>query len=210
MLLGAWADPGDAPRILDIGTGCGVLALMIAQRSEALIDAIDIDQSSVNQAMENFRKSLWSGRLNVFCKSLDFFQSNSSDSYDYIISNPPFFKNQLRSVSGKVNITKHDEGLNAEILIKAINLLLNADGKFSVIFPYHDHVDFINICTVTGFRLVKRTTVSPKPGIRPNRTLMEFSRSFSGSPLMTDLCIMDSNGSFSGDYLKLTAEYHSF
>jgi len=210
MLLGAWVDPGDATRILDIGTGCGLLALMIAQKSVASIDAIDIDKPSVDQAKENFINSPWPGRLNAFCHSLFDFQSTSGEPYDYIISNPPYFKNHLRSVSRTVNITKHDEGLKTETLIKMVHRLLIPDGRFSVIFPYANQNTIINICKDYGFHLTKQVIVHSKPGIRPGRTLMEFGRSAMNNPVTTKLCILDINGKFSNDYLGLTAGYHCF
>jgi len=210
MLLGAWANPGNAKRILDIGSGCGVLALMMAQKSNALIDAIDIDQLSADQARENFDKSPWSDRIVSVCCSLDDFRPSSGDLYDYIISNPPYFSNQLKSKSVRLNRTKHEKGIEVHTLVKKIHSLLRPDGKFSVIFPYENHLFFINVCEKNGFHILKQVNVHSKPRSCAGRTLMEFGRTVNRCPLITQLCILNENGKFTDDYLTMTADFHYF
>jgi len=210
MLLGAWADPGSVRTILDIGTGCGVLALMMAQKSNALIDAIDIDQPSVDQARENFGKSQWQGRLTANRCSLVDFQPLSGDLYDFIVSNPPYFKNQLKSGSNKVNITKHDEGLSVETLIKMIPPILSPIGRLAVVFPYENHLFFIKVCKDYGFHLSRQLNIHSKPGISAGRTLMEFNRSVNKYPMTTSLIILNDHGIYTDDYLTLTADFHCF
>lgn len=210
MLLGAWADPGNAQTILDIGSGCGVLALMMAQKSKALIDALEIDPRSADQAQENFSHSPWSNRITSICKSLVDFQPSSDRQYDYIITNPPYFSNQLKSVSMKINRTKHEEGLTIETLVKMIRSLLKPDGKFSVIFPYENHLFFIDVCKKNGFHIHHQVNVHSKPGNCAGRTMMEFKQAINTCPQADRLFILDENGKFTAEYLTLTADFHYF
>ncbi len=210
MLLGAWANPGNAKTILDIDSGCGVLALMMAQKSGALIDAVEIDPRSADQARENFNRSTWSGRLTSVCGSVVDFQHSSDRLYDFIITNPPYFSNQLKSVSMKINRTKHEEGLTVETLVKAIRILLKPEGKFSVIFPYENHRFFINLCKKNGFHLHQQVNVCSRPGNSAIRTMMEFKQVTNPAPPVDRIIILDENGKFTAGYLTLTADFHHF
>ena len=113
VLLGAWTDVSGARDILDIGTGTGLIALMLAQRSEAHIVAVDIDEDAVKQAKENVEKSPWPGRIEVERHDICCF--NSDIRYDVIVSNPPYFFNSLKCPDGQRNIARHTVGLNFEL-----------------------------------------------------------------------------------------------
>jgi tRNA1Val (adenine37-N6)-methyltransferase len=112
ILLGAWAEPGQAKSILEIGTGCGVISLMLAQKSDARIVAIDIDEDSVKQARYNFTRSSWSDNLQAQMVSLQDHASASERQYDLIITNPPFFTGSLKSPDEKKNRAKHSSDLS--------------------------------------------------------------------------------------------------
>ena len=133
MMLGAWAFPGDEGRILDIGTGCGVLALMMAQKSNGNIDAIDIDEPSVGQARENILNSPWFHRINPVWGNIITFSKETLDRYGFIISNPPFFYHSLKSPEVRKNQARHDTSLSHEALIDAVCLLLKEDGAFVLV-----------------------------------------------------------------------------
>ncbi len=136
-VFGAWAAEKAASKlphkILDIGTGTGLLSLMIAQKISVSIDAIDIDENAVTQAKENFEASLWSKNLRAFCKNIITWQADAK--YDCIISNPPFFENDLLpQEEGKKN-SKHANSLTLYDLIAVTNALLKDDGFFCVLLP---------------------------------------------------------------------------
>jgi tRNA1Val (adenine37-N6)-methyltransferase len=131
VLLGAWADVTCAETILDIGTGCGLIALMAAQRSNAHITAIDIDESTTLQSKENFLSSPWHDRLEAI--HIEQFQPDYL--FDLIICNPPFFKNALKTPFHERNLARHNDSLSFESLVSHVNILLSENGKFFFILP---------------------------------------------------------------------------
>src|SRR5512133_2382473 len=114
VLLAAIVEIEGAGKILEIGTGSGVIALILAQRSGARIDAIEIDRDSVSQAEENALNSPWKDRIDIIHSSLQEFATQSSNNYDLIITNPPYFSNSLKSSDKKRNISRHNDSLNFE------------------------------------------------------------------------------------------------
>lgn len=209
MLLGAWADAPISTRILDIGTGCGVLALMLAQKTSAKIDAIDIDESSVAEASANFHNSAWNNRLSAFCISLQAF-SRQLSLYDYIITNPPFFSSSLPSPDKRRSYARHDDRLPMQELIRAVATLLSPVGRFALILPVKESDSFIQQAYQASLYLLRKTTVFPKRHSPPKRVLMEFGRTSRDVIAGNELIILESDGSFSSEYLTLTADFHNF
>ena len=210
MLLGSWANPGKAKKILDIGTGCGVLALMMAQKSEAIIEAIDIDQPSAAEAGNNFLNSPWASRVSAIHISLQAFSNQASASYGYIITNPPYFSNSLKSPSARINQTRHDESLSLSELASHASHLLEADGRFALVLPSDAASRFISICAGNGLYVSRHLDVYPRPALPPKRTLMEFTKSQPDHPEFSALTILDESGKFTPEYLALTGCFHSF
>ena len=140
-LFGAWVANLIASRglpftnCLDIGTGTGLLGLLLAQKTGLIIDAVEIEENAFKQAKENFGSSPWSARLQAIHSDIKIFSSPKK--YDLIISNPPFFENDLRSANKNKNIARHDEGLNLQDLVAVVKLHLNDDGYFALLLPYH-------------------------------------------------------------------------
>ncbi len=143
VLLGAWADCDNAKRILDIGTGTGLIALMMAQRSQAQIDAIEIDEHASEQAIENVNRSPWASRVNVINKSLQDYSKVENKAYDLIVSNPPYFQNSMFAPDKKRTDARHNSNLELEDLLKGAKKLLSNDGKLSIILPYLEGNMFI-------------------------------------------------------------------
>jgi tRNA1Val (adenine37-N6)-methyltransferase len=210
MLLGAWADPADSGTILDIGCGCGVLALMMAQKSNALIDAIDIDEKSVLQAGNNFRMSPWKTRLKAYSVTLQLFPSIVGKHYDYIISNPPFFAASLKSPSETRNRARHDTDLTLVRLLCEIKKLLKPDGKFAVILPEQTHAEFNRLAGLHGFYPERSLSIYSKANKPCLRILLEFGTSGSVALKEDNLVICNLNGQFTPEYLRLTEEFHYF
>ncbi|MDP1623572.1 MAG: methyltransferase [Bacteroidales bacterium] len=210
MLLGSWANPGRAEKILDIGTGCGVLALMMAQRSDATIEAIEPDQSAVTEAKNNFLRSPWASRLTGIHTSLQSFSSTASSGYDFIITNPPWFSNSLKSPSSRINQTRHDVGLTFVELAGIVGHMLHADGCFALILPSEAESRFKMICAANGLFLFRRLVILPKPDLPPNRILLEFKKLSVANPGSSVLPIRDDSGKYTPEYLALTGCYHNF
>ena len=145
VLLGSWINPGNAINILDIGTGTGVIALMLAQQSTAVVDAIDIDEGAYQQARENFRISPWFMRMAVERISLQDFVKTYPNRYDIIVSNPPYFHNASKpSTESRLN-ARHATALSFEDLSMGVKQLLKPGGRFYVILPKQEGLEFMDI-----------------------------------------------------------------
>ena len=134
VLLGAWADLVNSHRILDVGSGTGILSLMAAQRNPlALIEAIELDKSAAQEAKCNFSNSPWSDRLSIF--NCDFLTFDTEERYDYIISNPPYFDSGIKAPNSRRAMARHNDSLPFEELFKKATSMLAANGIIGIIAP---------------------------------------------------------------------------
>lgn len=176
VLLGSWIDTKGAKSILDIGAGTGLLSLMLAQRSTAFIDAIEIDADACIDARFNFSQSSWNHRLRVIEGDFLEIATQSSKQYDLIVSNPPFFKNSLQSTKSKRNLARHANSLPHEALLKGVANLLTSDGRFYVVIPSDISKDFISTARLTGLHPETSLLVfSKETDTKPVRTFIRFS-----------------------------------
>jgi tRNA1Val (adenine37-N6)-methyltransferase len=208
VLLGAWADCENAKTILDIGTGTGLIALMLAQRSLAHIDAIEIDQSASEQASENVTKSPWESRISVLNISLQQFTEQIDKKYDLIVSNPPFFQNSLYAPDQNRTNARHNASLEYEDILDASLKLLSNNGMLSLILPYLEGTMFIVKAAGKGLYCVRQTNVLPNPGKTPKRLLLEFTKI--KKPLVEQEIIIELNKrhEYSDAYKNLTRDFY--
>ncbi len=173
-LFGAWADVSGAKRILDIGTGTGLLSLMAAQRNEeALIDAAEIDDRAFRQAGQNFKAGPFASRLAVHHTAVQEFLPGYR--YDAVISNPPFFQRDLKSPDNKVNTAHHADTLDFSALSYAVERLLSPGGRFSVLLPVPESSLFERQ-QGSDWQLTRDLLLTHRPGLRPFRRMMTFAR----------------------------------
>jgi len=210
MLLGAWADPGDACNILDIGTGCGVLALMMAQRSGGSITGIDRDRASAEQASSNFTASPWSHRLKSVNARVEDWSVSGDGSWDFIISNPPFFSGSLKSPSARRSLARHGAGLSLRLFPSTAARLLSPVGRFALVLPAESLNVFIFTAEEAGFRAERLLMVRSFRHLAPVRALAQFSKSAKNETIRQELIIFDAPGRFSGGYLEMTSDFHLF
>jgi len=209
VLLGSWASLDGADTILDIGTGSGLLALMAAQKSNALITAIDIDEQACQQASVNFNNSPWAGRLS--CHNIGLENFNTENNYfDHIITNPPFFINSLKSPEEGRNTARHTDSLPAETLLKVSAAMLAPAGKLSLIFPIQDKMNVISHAIEGDLKLSRYTEIIPKQGKEANRVLMEFSKCQVKEVKSSAIVIRDANGKYTQEYISLTEPFYLF
>lgn len=207
VLLGAWADVVHAQTILDIGTGTGIIALMLAQRSNALIEAVEIDQGAARQAQDNIDKSPWANRVTVYHSAFQDFAQRANKTYDLIVSNPPYFVQSLPSPQLERTVARHNELLPHHELLEGINLLLSPNGRFVGIFPYVEGNVFVALATQYALFCTKRLNVAGKEGAPVKRLVLEFSRS--SQPLEeVDFSIRNSQGEYSEEYVELTKDFY--
>ena len=174
VLLGVWSPIGDAKNILDIGTGTGLIALMLAQRSSAMVTAIDIDQDVVYQAGENVLNSPWKDRVAVQRCSLQEFTATEATTFDLIVSNPPYFVNSLKNLDKNRTTARHTDSLTHEELINDSLNLLSTGGRLCIILPINEGMQCVDFAQSKGLFCSKQVKVFPKPGALAKRLLLEF------------------------------------
>jgi tRNA1Val (adenine37-N6)-methyltransferase len=206
VLLGAWVRTADEQNILDIGTGTGLVALMLAQRSEARIDAIDIDEMSCAQAIENVNASPWSERIQIIHQSLQDYRPSTR--YDLIVSNPPYFLQSYAPSNEARNRARHtDAALSYDELLEGALRLLNPAGRFNLILPAREGYLFREKAMQQGLFCNRLTTVHPRTGKPAKRLLMEFSRR-EAEPEEAQLILHGEGREYSKQYELLTAAYY--
>ena len=211
VLLGAWAPALPDAKILDIGTGCGVISLMLAQRSDnAKITAIDIDNGAWNDACNNFKNSPWSSNIKAIECTVQTFATQHKNAFDIIVSNPPYFEDSLKSNKTKRNIARHTDSLPFAELITAIDLLLNDDGTFAAILPYNEGLKFIAEAKEYGLHCFKTTLVANKPSAEVKRIMFCLSRKELSVAETPTLYIRNEDNSYSAEYLELTKDFYTF
>lgn len=207
VLLGAWASVGGAHRILDIGTGTGLVALMLAQRSlpDARIVALEIDEAAAGQARGNVARSPWQERIEVV--QADFKKYRSLDKFDVIVSNPPYFVDSLACPDRQRASARHNDLLTYDDLLEGVSKLLADDGLFTVVIP-SDVADRVKeIASAKKLYASRQLQVITKSGGVPKRTLITFSFSVQEcvvEELLTELA----RHQYSEEYIALTREYY--
>ena len=206
VLLGAWANIQQKNKILDIGTGTGVIALMMAQcNRDAQIDAIEIDPKASEQANCNFQASPWRERLKLFTVDFQHFETNNK--YDAIIVNPPFFDEKVYARQKERQVARHSENLSLETLLSKSALLLLENGNFSMIYPSHKLEEILTIANKYGLFLQRLTYVKGNPEVAVKRVLIElgFEKSICKE---STLVIEHQRHQYTDDYISLTKDFY--
>lgn len=209
VLIGAWTEVEDANSVLDIGTGTGLIALMIAQKSNIFIDALDIDMNSYEQAKENFESSRWSYRLKCIEMAFQDYSKHTNKTYDLIVSNPPYFINSPKSNVDARSTARHmDESLSPEDLASGVYALLNENGRFNVILPLREGNLFTAVAEKSGLFCKRLVRVYTKPDKAEKRLLMTFVKT--RADVETDkLYIQNALGEYSKEFIALTSPFYT-
>lgn len=207
-LLGIYAPTENATKILEIGTGCGLISLFCAQKSKASITAIDIDENSFLQAYENFKNSKWNNRLTAYNTDLQSFMQDQQFVFDLIISNPPYFSSGERTKNHQRKNARHNDSLNFFELCKHSSRLLSDDGKMIFILAYENISDFINNLEINNLYLNKILIVYPKTNFKPKRCIVECSKNPTENIEFEYLTIRDTDNSLADCYIKLVKDYY--
>ena len=207
VLLGAWTSVQGAHSILDVGTGTGLVALMLAQRSlpNTNIVALEIDEAAARQAKENIVRSPWKKQIEVV--QADFRKYQSPEKFDVIVSNPPYFVDSLGCPDQQRNSARHNDSLTYEELLEGVTGLLTENGTFTIVIP-KDVADRVKmIASEKKLQAVRQLNVITKPGGIPIRTLITFS--FSNQECIVEELLTEvARHQYSKEYIALTREYY--
>jgi tRNA1Val (adenine37-N6)-methyltransferase len=213
VLLGAWCKVRHQDKcLLDIGTGTGLIALQLAQRTEwqgSTVDAVEIDGESCFRAQDNFERSEWADRIRLHHTSVqDFAARMSVLSFDHIVSNPPYFAHSLASSDMARTLARHARSLGHDELITVCDRLLAPDGHISLILPILEAENLLRMANDAGFWPTRLTEVWPTPRSGAKLLLMELSR-VKTPPEVSTLVIEGADaGSYSDDYRSITRDFY--
>lgn len=211
VLLGSFASTYDAKKVLDIGTGCGLIALMVAQKTRAEVHAIDIDKCSIMQAEENFRKSPWPGHFKIFHSSLQEFSPPENTFYDLIVCNPPFFENSLKSNNKSRSLARQNDTLKPDELFYYSRKLLSDNGVLITIFPFvQKEQNDIKALSVKLYAL-RNLIIKPTIDHNPIRLISVYSIN-PVDKIKTELLSIENKKrhEFTPEYKELTKDFHPF
>lgn len=207
VMLGAWAD-ASGERVLDVGCGCGVIALMIAQRNGyADIMAIDIHSESIEEASANFVASPWGARLHAAVE--DFSEMKAGrDRFDLIISNPPYFDSGVSRPDTPRLVARHQDTLSPEVLVARSVEMLTPTGRLAMIVPASFEQSLEACASAVGLRVSRACRVAGTKSSAPKRVMMEFARHTAKEKVEESLAIEYSPGRYTGEYMALTGEFY--
>ena len=209
VLLGAWVElPQTAFSILDVGSGTGLIALMMAQRSHAeVIDAVELNPSSYVQTVDNFEISDWGDRLFCYHASFQEFVEEIEDAYDVIISNPPFYTDTFKEESSERTMARHTETLNYEDLLHGTSKLLSDNGISAFVIPYNEEELFIEKAKNYGLYPNRICRVKGTEETLIKRSLLQFSKK-ENAPEISELIIEISRHVYTDDYKRLVKDFY--
>jgi len=209
VLLGAWVSLQHNPQtILDMGSGTGVIALQLAQRSDAeTIDAIEIDDDAYEQCTENFENSLWGDRLFCYHASVQEFAEEMDDSYDCIVSNPPFYSEDYKTENKARDTARFSEALPFDHLVLCVARLLSAEGTFSVILPKKEETSFIALAEKANLYPSRICRVRGNSTSEEIRSLLEFKFAKTETEI-TSLTIEKSRHDYTPEYIDLVKDFY--
>jgi len=207
VLLGAWANASGAEHILDIGTGTGLIALMLAQKNVlAEIDAIEIDRDACDEAISNVKQSDWSNRIKLFCQSFQEFATENK--YDLIVSNPPFFGNGVKAPAETRAQARHSDALPLDVLVSGAANLLQENSRIALVLPTEQLQEVETLARVNGLFLSRSCRVKPNP-LKPDfRILIELCNcpiTLQEEKLMIEF---EKHHDYTPEYRELTKDFY--
>ncbi len=216
VILGAWADvssPKEHISVLDVGSGTGLIAMMVAQRNRgAKVDGIEGEQGAAQEAKYNFEQCALGDRLHLYHQDFQSFAQEmeaQNKKYDLIVSNPPYFNGSFKSIDAQRTAARHTELLPTEDLIDGVLRVIEPNaGKFAAIFPYSDAAIFVAKAASKGLYCTRLMEIYPKVGKIPKRMAAEFSLQRRQDVINEELVILDVDGGYSDAYKALTSDFY--
>ena len=207
-VFGAWINGEDRSNVLDIGAGTGLLSLMLAQRSEARITAVELDPEAAAQCAENYRESPWSERLQVKTGAIQEIGNSLPGHFDLIMCNPPFYCAHPRPNAKNKVTAQHDQHLPMEALLKASQSLLAPEGELCVMYPEYQADAFIRAAEEYDLHLYARQRMRDTVSAPVLRSMMVFAAEKGAATSQPDLIIRDDAGNYTADFKRLLGPYY--
>lgn len=206
-IFGAWIPTDDNTKtILDIGCGTGLLSLMLAQRSHAKIDAVEINKAAFTQANQNCLNSVFADNITVLHQDISAYVADKK--YNVIVCNPPFYENDMQSVLLEERMAKHNTTLTLESLFKKVKTLLSTDGKFAILLPYFRLQEAIKIADENRFYLEKELHIKQTPKHDFFRVCLLFNQNTASQSSTAYLTIRQQHNQYTTEFIELLKPYY--
>ncbi len=209
VLLGAWIDPSGAERILDVGTGTGLIALMMAQKNPfAAVDALEIDQEAFQEAGLNVQQSAWSDRIKLECCDFREFAVRSKQNYDLIVCNPPFFANGVKAPVQNRVLARHADSLPLDVLLSGATALLHDNGRIALILPFESLQEIEQLAVSNHLFVSRLCRIKPNPQKPIFRILIELTNQVCE---ISNECLMieyEKHHDYTQEYKDLTKDFY--
>jgi len=209
VLLGAWIDPSGAERILDVGTGTGLIALMMAQKNPfAAVDALEIDQEAFQEAGLNVQQSAWSDRIQLECCDFREFVYRSILNYDLIVCNPPFFANGVKAPAQNRALARHADSLPLDVLLSGATNLLRDTGRIALIQPFESLQEIEQLAVSNHLFVSRLCRIKPNPQKPIFRILIELTNHVCE---ISNECLMieyEKHHDYTQEYKELTRDFY--
>lgn len=209
VLLGTWVAVEQSHSILDIGSGSGLIPLILAQRTtETQVTGVEINVDAVEESLKNIEASPWIDRVTIYHDTVQAFTEKYSLKFDLVVSNPPYFINSTKSPQAQKNLARHTDSLSFEELLDAASKLLSNEGRLAIVLPKEEGEILISLAQSQGFYLTKLTEVRSKKDKPVTRLLMEFG--LIHSTLIKDELIIqfDKRNDYTPEYIQLTKDFY--
>lgn len=208
IMLGRWVEVNDDDEVLDIGTGCGLLPLMLAQKGIKSADAVEIDKDSCDEAAQNFSNSAWKSRLFAINDDVKHYVEHCTKKYDLIVSNPPFFFGDNIPEKEKKGLARHTNTLSYNDLLISVKKLLKPDGRFALVLPARESLTFLKNAENQGFFLEKEMKIVPIEGKEPNRINMQLVVNQVDKVVSETFVMRHPDHSFTKEYKEFLKDYY--
>lgn len=208
VLFAQWAMVSPSDDVLDIGTGSGIIPLILAQKGANSLDAVELDVDSFEEAKQNFLISPWNHKLNVFNNDVRAFAEETDRKYDLIVSNPPYYASDVKPVKEKKIMARHVSTLSFNDLLSAAKKMMHTDSRLALVLPLYESKLFIKEAERLGFHLQKEMLIIPIEGKEPNRVNMQFVLYDVDEILTENFTIRNNDYSYTDEYKNFLKDYY--
>ena len=208
ILLGRWTEVSENDEVLDIGTGCGLIPLMLAQKGIKSADAVEIDNDSYEEAAQNFSNSAWNSRLFAIHDDIKHYAEICEKKYDLVVSNPPFYFGDNIPEKAKKGLARHTNTLSYNDLLSAVKKIMKPEGRFSLVLPAIESKTFLKDAENQGFFLEKELLIVPIEGKEPNRINMQLVVNQVNSIKTETFVLRHPDHSFTKEYKDFLKDYY--
>lgn len=208
VLFAQWVDVKSSDYALDIGTGSGIIPLILSQKGVGRMDAVELDTDSYEEAKQNFSNSVWNDKLNVFNEDVRLFAEESLKKYDLIVSNPPYYSSDVKPIKEKKVMARHVSTLSFRDLLLSAKKMMKNEARLAVVLPFYESRLFIKEAEDLGLYLQKEFLISPIEGKEPNRVNMQFVVDDVDDVITELFTIRNIDYSYTNQYKEFLKDYY--